>query len=272
MRKNLIRAGFITAIISSTMAMTAFAGTWKWVERGAETGWQYLNDDGTKASGWVLDDEKYYYIGDKGYMLTNTTTPDGFKVNSDGVWVQETVDTSLQPTGYLGLKWDTLADAGDYYTISGGTRHVVLFTQQMVSDIINTDQYKDSNGSVYKLKRTSKLLGLEKGGLTYYLEKTHWGGKDYNAHLEDNTEALWTEADSAEDVTYSIRKDAMIVLPALKQAASKDGKTEAIDLPAETISIADFIVKRQENPTLYKGLDSGKYKSDSDLITEFKPL
>ena len=30
----------------------------------------------------------WYYMGADGYMLTNTTTPDGYQVNADGVWVQ----------------------------------------------------------------------------------------------------------------------------------------------------------------------------------------
>ena len=30
----------------------------------------------------------WYYMGADGYMLTNATTPDGYTVNGDGVWVQ----------------------------------------------------------------------------------------------------------------------------------------------------------------------------------------
>ena len=30
----------------------------------------------------------WYYMGADGYMLTDTTTPDGYYVNADGVWVQ----------------------------------------------------------------------------------------------------------------------------------------------------------------------------------------
>ncbi len=30
----------------------------------------------------------WYYMGSDGYMLTNTTTPDGYKVNASGVWVK----------------------------------------------------------------------------------------------------------------------------------------------------------------------------------------
>ena len=30
----------------------------------------------------------WYYMGADGYMLTNTTTPDGYSVDGEGVWIQ----------------------------------------------------------------------------------------------------------------------------------------------------------------------------------------
>ena len=53
-------------------------------------GWWIQNSDGSYlTNAWYQDtDGKWYYMGADGYMLTNTTTPDGFYVNADGVWVQ----------------------------------------------------------------------------------------------------------------------------------------------------------------------------------------
>lgn len=58
----------------------------------------YLNpeSDGTRGAmvtGWRLIDGKYYYFntvsdGTRGKLLRNTTTPDGYVVDADGVWVQ----------------------------------------------------------------------------------------------------------------------------------------------------------------------------------------
>lgn len=58
----------------------------------------YLNpvSDGSRGSmklGWQMIDQKWYYFnlvsdGTKGAMLVNTETPDGYKVNGEGVWVQ----------------------------------------------------------------------------------------------------------------------------------------------------------------------------------------
>lgn len=58
----------------------------------------YLNpvSDGTQGAmklGWQMIDGKWYYFnqisnGTKGALLINTTTPDGFIVGADGVWIQ----------------------------------------------------------------------------------------------------------------------------------------------------------------------------------------
>ena len=53
-------------------------------------GWWVDNGDGTyKKNEWYKDNGKDYYLGADGYMLTNTTTPDGYKVGADGSWINE---------------------------------------------------------------------------------------------------------------------------------------------------------------------------------------
>ena len=54
-------------------------------------GWRVQNTDGTYlTNAWYQSQASglWYYMGADSYMLTNTTTPDGYKVNADGVWVQ----------------------------------------------------------------------------------------------------------------------------------------------------------------------------------------
>ena len=95
------------------------------------TGWWWQNDDGSwPANSWQwLDGNKdgvseFYYFGKDGYLLVNTTTPDGYKVNADGAWTDNGViqtktaatkqenptSTSVQATDdYSGTyveKWD----------------------------------------------------------------------------------------------------------------------------------------------------------------------
>lgn len=61
--------------------------TQTWVSDAS--GWRVQNADGSYLiSQWFQSNGLWYYLGTDGYMLTNTTTPDGYRVNGDGVWVQ----------------------------------------------------------------------------------------------------------------------------------------------------------------------------------------
>ena len=52
----------------------------EWLQDG---GWFYFNDAGYMVTNqWVGD----YYLGSTGSMLTNTITPDGYRVDYNGVW------------------------------------------------------------------------------------------------------------------------------------------------------------------------------------------
>ena len=71
-------------------------GRWYFLEAGGvmKTGWlslggkwYFLNGDGAMAVGWVQGaDGKWYYLNQDGIMAVNTTTPDGYAVDQDGVW------------------------------------------------------------------------------------------------------------------------------------------------------------------------------------------
>ena len=52
--------------------------------------WYYLEPSGAmKASQWFKLNEKWYYVNDSGELLVNTITPDGYKVNENGEWINE---------------------------------------------------------------------------------------------------------------------------------------------------------------------------------------
>lgn len=81
-----------TMLLSCSMSISVMAGTWQTGEQGK---WWYDNGDGSYAnSGWKWIDgnddgiAECYYFNDKGYLLTDTTTPDGYIVNTDGAWVK----------------------------------------------------------------------------------------------------------------------------------------------------------------------------------------
>jgi glutaredoxin-related protein len=51
--------------------------------------WFYFENNGSRFSGWLLDKNgNWYYLDANGIMLANTITPDGYKVDSSGAWIQ----------------------------------------------------------------------------------------------------------------------------------------------------------------------------------------
>lgn len=51
--------------------------------------WYYFKESsGMAKSCWIEDQGDWFYIGADGVLLMNTTTPDGYPVNADGIWVQ----------------------------------------------------------------------------------------------------------------------------------------------------------------------------------------
>ena len=73
---------FMAVTLSVSMSMTALAGQWK----QSGTDWKY-EDNGSCLTGWQWIDGKCYYFDGNGYMLSNTTTPDGYQVDASGAWV-----------------------------------------------------------------------------------------------------------------------------------------------------------------------------------------
>lgn len=59
---------------------------WRQFSGGA---WYYFKDSGAMAVNyWAKNQEKWFYLGADGVMLKNATTPDGYRVDERGVWIQ----------------------------------------------------------------------------------------------------------------------------------------------------------------------------------------
>ena len=82
MKKKLAFMGVVVGL-SVLSCMPAFAGEWKQDAKG----WWWQEDNGSyPTSTWKEINGRQYYFGANGYLLTNTTTPDGYTVNADGAW------------------------------------------------------------------------------------------------------------------------------------------------------------------------------------------
>lgn len=57
-----------------------------WIENKSR--WYYLNQDGAMKTGWIQYQDKWYYMAEDGSMLANEMTPDGYRVDRNGVFVK----------------------------------------------------------------------------------------------------------------------------------------------------------------------------------------
>lgn len=92
--KKAIAIALATATMAS-QAMTAMAAEWK----QNEIGYWYQEDNGSyPTNSWKWINGKCYYFDSNGYMLANTTTPDGYTVDATGAWTVNGV-VQTQSTG-----------------------------------------------------------------------------------------------------------------------------------------------------------------------------
>ena len=86
-RRNRRRVSVLAAAAAVTvlLAQTALAGSWNW--NSEKDKWWYLDDQNTfPVNGWEWIDGKCYRFDEEGFLYTDTVTPEGLTVNSDGAW------------------------------------------------------------------------------------------------------------------------------------------------------------------------------------------
>lgn len=152
MNKKVFKILVSAAFISLSISPSAFAGQWKhdgkgwWFEEGGTYArnkwmqdkdgkwyhfnpdgymntewfkdgayWYYLGGDGAMKTGWISDGGKYYYLDTAdGHMLTDTATPDGYKVGSDGSWIMQEASAALPEYYKYFQDNNILPISGDY--------------------------------------------------------------------------------------------------------------------------------------------------------------
>lgn len=177
--------------VSVAFSLTAYAGSWKEDGRGR---W-YAHDDGTyTSSDWEQIDGSWYCFDGEGYLLTNTTTPDGYQVGADGKWITgETAQSGEQNTTAK------VQNSGSSTPVSAGepTREE-LFLRFMKKNFAEQFDY-----AYYDVGRNGvPLLFIEKNGYGEY--------EVYD--VKDGQVVLVGELNGASDGLYGFNGKGVVVL------------------------------------------------------------
>ena len=223
---RIIKTGLACITLSAACAFTGLAGYWM----ANETGYWYVHDDGTypaNAWEWIDNDGDGIYMcyafDERGYLYTNTVTPDGYVVGPDGSWYEGIVPmtrafihgASIAPTP-MGANVNT---GNDSYVYSADGMQLV--TQRYTtpkkktsgnSDDSDSTTTKSSNSSSSKKSSSSKssssssssskstkVSGVASSEIVTTIYRTGKSSSSSDSDSEDGT----TDTSSTKSSSYS---------------------------------------------------------------------
>ena len=170
---------FLEIALAATMvvgtSMTSFAAGWQ--QNG--TGWWYgTNADNSTwySNGWQWIDGKCYYFDGNGYMLSNTTTPDGYTVDASGAWV---INGVVQTQG-TGTETNTI------YPLAG-------MLEQLGLNDTGVEGWSDMNDNMRNgpyLPSTGKYKYTNYGYAGLYAFACALSGEQYHDYFFDRTDPI----------------------------------------------------------------------------------
>ena len=223
MKKQMVTL-FMAVTLSVSMSMTALAGQWK----QSGTDWKY-EDNGSCLTGWQWIDGKCYYFDGNGYMLSNTTTPDGYTVDSSGAWTVNGV-VQTQATGSTG----NAAHSGNYDPAHPLAGMVDAWNLRLPKNYIGYNVIVNDNVQAlltgqmdqYYLPPVGYSINPTTGTQIYISQE------DYDANVRDN-QALynwfcdWLNGMNFENMTEM--EKAKEIQKVLSQGINQTGMGEAVD-------------------------------------------
>lgn len=162
MKKKILTL-IMASLLVTNISITTQAGQWK----QDTIGWYYEENGSYPTNQWKEIDGKQYYFDSNGYMLYDTTTPDGYKVGSDGAWIQ----AATAPTEYQ--------------------KQVM---EQAVSPLINSfDYYSNGKSELKTVNLTNaQMVGL----LGSHINRAFWNGETllFTGAVEENYQYWYDKA------------------------------------------------------------------------------
>lgn len=182
---------FCVLIAMIMFSITSYAGQWQHNDHG----YWYQNDDGSYKTGWYQDiDGKWYYFDNQsGYMLANTTTPDGFYVAEDGAWLEggeKTMEYS-----------DKTYDNREEFEVTAYKNHstMVNLNYKLPVTVYYNNAYRDEQGLEIEISNMS----VSKDGLLCYRYIMNARGRYYELNITHN----YVFADGTSETDSSLTGD-----------------------------------------------------------------
>lgn len=147
-----------TKVLVMTLAISMIAASpvlaeWKMEDDGR---WWYQNEDGSyPANQWQEIEGKQYYFGEDGYMLANTTTPDGKQVGADGAQI-DNIQTGDGTRGnpynaYVGADFSYNLTYFPEYNYSARLKLLEVVTGQRANEwVFSENMFNESEHGNYK--------------------------------------------------------------------------------------------------------------------------
>lgn len=158
---------FIRKLMALTIATTTFLGfgsitahaEWRqdnngwWNTEGNSysTGWKninlkwyYFNPTGYMKTGWISDTSKWYYLKDDGSMAINETV-NGYKVDNNGVWTQNTTVNSNNNSNVNNINSNNTTNTNVTNNINNG---IVINGNVNIGNTTNTNTAIQQNNNI----------------------------------------------------------------------------------------------------------------------------
>ena len=142
-KQNLLKKATMLVLAGAMMiggTLTAHAATGQWKQNATGWWWERLGG-GYPTNTWVWIDgnndgkAECYYFDSVGYMLANTTTPDGYTVNADGAWTENGVVQTQGTNSNLhdvALAGDTNINAASGVVMDGKSWPQITFDETLL--------------------------------------------------------------------------------------------------------------------------------------------